>query len=525
MDDKAVTGVCLVKEGGGAGTWARVDEYGQPMSLPGNYFDYHPVYAGMVRTTVAGQEMVKIPAFFVKRFAAHSGPFSGQPCWVISPGPREGFHLHPAFKNTAGDLDCFYLGSYLATDNGDGSYGSRPAKSPVVNISHSNMKTRFEAMNTGGATGFHMMRFYEWAVLEWLFLVEFCTPDAQSIWSTGLDTPITNPVDDPASPVWRNLWRLWGITAQRLDGLARQDNTLRLQLEANDGSGAVVTTDYVPVTYASVGSKLVYPVSMHTGRGDRYDFGDVFFPDTFSAAVADATFPDAYMGLSASANFGPFVGRGTASPPYDAGMFTMNISNSITALYATVSSRLAKYGEPVTFAEPAAAPKANLVMDRPTNTATLFRPGNVLRAPNPVGALRIDIPPHTGAQTTMMLIHLEILGNVGYATAILYIPCQQSLTVWPGENLLGVRVGSPYEYYSIRTAKTPEGRACLILGEVTDEPQEELEDITDPFVYFNIREITLIDPEASYLDPDNWRLSLITDDSDLTYADDDINLM
>jgi hypothetical protein len=169
LDDKLVTGVCLVKEGGGAGTWARVDEYGQPMTLPGNYFFSHPTYTGMERVTVSNQEMVKIPAFFVKNLIPNYGPYGGRPCWIISPTPRDGFRLHPAFKNTEGDLSSIYIGAYLATNNGGNVYGSLPGKPPAVSVNITNFKARINALNTGNVSGFHMMRFYEWAALQCCF--------------------------------------------------------------------------------------------------------------------------------------------------------------------------------------------------------------------------------------------------------------------------------------------------------------------------------------------------------------------
>jgi hypothetical protein len=520
MNDKAVTGVCLVKEGGGGGTWARVDEFGQPMALPGNYFDYHPVYAGMERVTIADQEMVRIPAFFVTNPKPASGPYAGRPCWVVSPTPREGFRLHPAFKNTAGDLDCVYIGAYLASDIGNSTLGSRPGKAPKYSLTQAVIDEQISALNTGGAAGFHMIRLYEWAALQWLILIELCTGNIQGAWALGKASTATK-ADDLSCAPWRNLWGLWGGAAgHKLTGLQKQDSTHRLQMEANDGSGDMVTTDFVPVSHSSLGSVGQCPLSIHSGQGDLYNFDDVFFPDTFTPNPEDATFPSRYVGRSSTSLFGAYVGHGSDTLP---SIFGLNIGNGIATAYTSVGSRIAKHGSPAVYDAPAPTPKRAYV-NPDAGAATILRPGNVLRVSNPAGAIRIDIPPHTGERTTTMLIRLEVLNNSEAPFTDLSIPCRQSLTEWPGENMTGGLVGSAGRLSSIRAAKASDGRACLILGAVAPGQWAEMEDVPDPVLYVCIREVTLLDPEEAYFDAGNWGLSMITSSSGLTYADDEITL-
>jgi hypothetical protein len=437
--------------------------------------------------------------------------------------------LHPAFKNTSGDLDCVYIGAYLATDDGNNVYGSLPGKPPVLGASHVTMLPRFEALNTGGVAGFHMLRYYEWAVLQWLTLVEFCTSDIQAAWATGTTVASrTANVDDMINPVWRNLWGLWGRLAQRVMGLGKQDTTHFLQLEANDGSGEAVTTDFAPVSYTSLGGIPVPIRSMHTGRGEKYDFGDVFFPDGFTTDLADASFPDSYTGRATINDFGPAVG-GHTTAGYG-GMFMLNIGNSPTTGITYVGSRVAKYGEPVVYDAPVEAPK-DIYFNRSANVATLRNPGNVLRVANPAGAVRLDVPRHIGQQPTYMRITLEaevcLEGEVTSMT--MTFPCMQDAATWPcpeDVRLIGGRSGYVHQLTEIRTATDSDGIRCIIFGDGADELWEtDEEPILAPFLYIRIQEVTLLDPEDAYLDPANWTLSMTANDTSLEYSDSSIYVM
>jgi hypothetical protein len=440
--------------------------------------------------TVENQEMIKIPAFFVKHFTPNAGPYAGRPCWAISPAPRDGFHLHPALKNTAGDLDCVYVGAYLATEVTTGVYGSQPAKLPASGITHANFVSGIEALNTGDVAGFHMLRLYEWAALQWLFLAEFCTANTQTIWAPGAGTDMLQVnVDNPVNFVWRNLWGLWGYISQRVAGLSKQSSTHFILLEANDGSGDTVTTSFLSTTYVELGSKSGFPLSMYAGQGGRYDFSDIFFPNTFAETAEAATFPDSYKGRASTSDFGPQVGGGLND---DSGLFSLNLSALRTSATAGAGSRIAKYGEPKTYEAPAKAPDIDAYINRAAEVATITRPGNAIHAENPAGVLKIDLPQHTGEQVTTMVITLETVSDTGALT--LKIPCRQSLTVWPGANLTGGCVGDASAYDSVY-AITENNRHSLIVGP-----------ISGGFLYACIREVTIVNPEASYLDGEAWRL-------------------
>jgi hypothetical protein len=155
---------------------------------------------------------------------------------------------------------------------------------------------------------------------------------------------------------------------------------------------------------------------------------------------------------------------------------------------------------------------------------TLKNPGNILRLTAPAGALKIDMPRHTGAQSTLIILTLELAWATeeGTGFAELRIICRQSLTDWPGGDMTGSHSGYYYAFDTVRAATTSDGGRCLVVGDTVAEFTGETD--PTPFVFARIREAVLWDPEDAYLDVSNWVLSMITDDTGLTYSNDDIYL-
>lgn len=120
-------------------TWTRIDEYGNTISLSTSDFDSHLIWGQMKRcllsadgvatfgenaredgldlTGASGRVMVRIPKFYVKS----SNPSTNVYRWWISPLPRNGFVIHPAFVQRGGvEREQIYVGAYQADFQYDG---------------------------------------------------------------------------------------------------------------------------------------------------------------------------------------------------------------------------------------------------------------------------------------------------------------------------------------------------------------------------------------------------------------------
>jgi len=105
----------------------RIDEYSNEMILNRAAFDYHSIWANMMRCNLAddgtvnayygdtafkldgsnGQVMVEIPKFYYKSY--HSGTIYR---WWISPIAKEGFAVHPAFISDGVEYDHIYISAF-----------------------------------------------------------------------------------------------------------------------------------------------------------------------------------------------------------------------------------------------------------------------------------------------------------------------------------------------------------------------------------------------------------------------------
>ena len=132
--------------------------------------------------TLDGEEMVRIPKFYVKVGTAPAGTDqSGKKCWWVSPTARKGYHVHPAFMHKGEELDQFYIGAYEAYSEGSNKAGSAKGKSPWVSITFDQSQAACEAHNKadGTQTGWHLQNLYERSAVALLCMLEIGSPDAQ----------------------------------------------------------------------------------------------------------------------------------------------------------------------------------------------------------------------------------------------------------------------------------------------------------------------------------------------------------
>ena len=315
-----VIGICLAEEGGGAGSWCRVDKDGLPVTPPKSYFDHHPTYKAIRRVLVDGQMMQEHTKFYYKAGEIASGPLAGKRARWISPEPLEGFKVFPSFMKDGQEIDHWYCGTYQAIDTTPTAeqaakvLGSRPGKQPFTNVDFPTMQAMAARRNTGGVTGFAMWDIYQVAEIQLLYLLEYADGDSQRAigpgWVDGQWRVVNNVaqfdakcVDDPtvALASWRGHVGLWGNVWQMVDGLKTRDSDKHIMIYKNDGSRTWVDTGIVAPERAKFGTSYAHawPVNFRHQSGEGFDLADIFYPETLSTAGEDGSggsVPDAYWG-------------------------------------------------------------------------------------------------------------------------------------------------------------------------------------------------------------------------------------
>ena len=338
-----IVGICCVEEGGGSGLWFNIDADGQPMSPTRRYFDYHPVYNALKRVLVDGQIMEQHSKFYYKAFEIASGPFAGRRGRLICPGQQDGFKPFPSFMLDGQEIDCWYCGTYQATNEGGSPVkaGSRPGKAPLVNVNFATMQSYCRNRNADGVSGFDMWDIYQAAEIQLLATIEAGTPDSQAVYGEGrVNTSSAANVDalDVATATWRGHVGLWGNVWQMCNGL---DVTTagKVRLWKNDGSKEFVETDFTCPAYD--GSNYAFMQTLKSGSGEGYDWDDIFFPATTTTNAALGTIPDGFWGRSGSAGnvlylgaYWNFAGR--------AGLFACGLGAPASDAGTSVGCRLAK---------------------------------------------------------------------------------------------------------------------------------------------------------------------------------------
>lgn len=341
-----IIGICRVATGGGAGLWFNIDEEGNPVSPNTAYFDNNPVFGGIQRMIVDNQIMGKIPQFWVKDFTPTEGMFAGKPCKLISPGQKEGFRIHPAFMHNNAQIPYYLLGCYEATDEGGNpkKLGSRPGKLPFVNVNFDTMKTYCANRNVNGVSGFMLWDVYQWSALTLLMLIELATTDAQSKLGRGnvdrsWDGTTNNAVntDSQVNHVpYRGFHALYGNVWKMLDGV-RADSNKKTEIFKNDGTRAWISTGFAMPPYTS--GLTGWPVSMRSGKGDGYNFDDVFLPEVVTGAEGSGTYADGFWGPIAN---GVCYQGGYWSYGAYCGPFCLHFNDPSSHAYFTIGGRLAK---------------------------------------------------------------------------------------------------------------------------------------------------------------------------------------
>ena len=329
-----VIGVKRISDSGGAGSWVWIDENDNTVEVETGYFDKHPTYQ-FQEVDLCGNEMVAIPKFYVKSD-------SGGRFW-ISPTPREGFHVHPAFMSRGKELSftvtnindeeiddtSIMIGKWqswidfygiidesrkmysmphwsddrieaLAQEKTGGlSDDERTALRniyPSVNASYWQNWHAADAWNDhdpDGAVnvvGFHMMNVWEWSALQWLALIEARTTDVQSVFGLGhVNGSQLDKVDgkNNMSANFHGIYGLWGNVWQWIQGVQTYYNGT-LYIWDNIGNKVWKNTKKtVPLRSGdyelwSPGETCGYWKERILTSGYNFDTSDLFIPDAGS---------------------------------------------------------------------------------------------------------------------------------------------------------------------------------------------------------------------------------------------------
>lgn len=272
-----VIGIVMVASGGGSGTWARVDENGNPKVTDAAFFGSHPVYGAIQDVIIDGQEMVRIPAFYVKAGSVSSGQYAGKRAWWVSDQPLAGYSLHPAFMDAGNPLSQFWVGKFQATPvPGESTIGSLKYAAPTVGLSLADFKDRANQRNVGGVTGFSIWNYYQLQAIQLLCVIEVCGTDSQTLLGKG-NTESSGAFNSySAQATWRGVVGLWGNVHQIVDGL--KSNASVLQIWDKQGNKTYVNTG------VSAASRTSYADVPSADSGASYDLSIGFVPSTLTSS-------------------------------------------------------------------------------------------------------------------------------------------------------------------------------------------------------------------------------------------------
>lgn len=327
-----VLGIVLTATGGGAGTWQRIDENFNGIVTTAATFANHPVYAGIVDQIIDGQNMVKVPKFYVRSGTVPQGPYLGKRYWLISDEPLTNYDTHPAFMRAGNPIDQFWVGKYQGTADGS-KLGSKAGVTPLVSIDFPTMVSRAAARNVSGVTGFQLWDYYQLSAIQLLALIEMGGADSQSLIGQGHVSGSSALATDNATvaqATWRGIVGLWGNVWQMVQGL-QTDGSSRFQIwDKNGNQGWVTTAQSAPANG--------YHVTFSVDSGASHDLTDLFVPATTNTTASNGTTGDHfYTNPNCVAYHGGDWGDGA-----NAGLFCLNVSYAASYANATIGGRLAK---------------------------------------------------------------------------------------------------------------------------------------------------------------------------------------
>jgi len=319
-----VMGMVLTQEGGGNGTWVRINENYETVPFDFN----HGTWTNMKSITTDRGAFVEIPITYVKTETITSGIYSGKKCWWIADGYAEGFHIHPVFIGSDGQPHNLQIASYIASKDNE----NLPCSADVANesdywtdIEYSDVRSTALTANSITENGYRAYNIYDHHFLARMMLTEFGTPNVQSLTINNVAWTGTNRIN------YHGIYDLFGTpnygTYCWIDGFSTIDGTY--QVMSATGSGLIIETE-IDCVNASV-----WPITCRIDKVNGIDFGDLFIASASNATENNGSFSD-YQYLNSGKAF--VVSWGTES---NQGAFCL-LDSLPTTSAPTVGWRLVK---------------------------------------------------------------------------------------------------------------------------------------------------------------------------------------
>ena len=298
------------------------------------YFNNTYPWSEIKIETIDGQTMVWIPKFYYRVHAPATGIYTNKRCLEVADSAIDGYKVHPAFMKAGAEIAGFWVGAYECSV--DASVGTKAAsvvdKSPLVSIDFPTMKTRCEARNVSGQTGWHLWNIYELSAIQMLCLIEMGSPDVQTKIGSGNSAGSAAVATGSTNAKWRGICELWGNVWHMVDGLKGSGTTIQIFDRLGNGT-------YVNTGVAALNGSHGYPKEMMDGSGTGYDFNDVFIPKSIDATASNGTYGDYYY--YATSDFVCYHGGAWDYGAYD-GLFYLALYDVSSSSRTRLGGRLAK---------------------------------------------------------------------------------------------------------------------------------------------------------------------------------------
>ena len=258
-----VMGMVLAQEGGGSGTWVRVDRDFNTVE----FNPEHGTWAGIkqVINDTYG-EFTEIPITWVKTETLIKGPYTGKNCWWIADGPEDGFHIHPAFIGRDGKPHPLQIASWIISNKDNvpfsedkGKYNNNYWTGMSYEVLHKKSWMQEDA---------RPYNIYDHHFLVRMMITEFGRTDIQNVTVDNVSWNSNNRT------VYHGMHDLFGLATDqttdiRLDGLSIQYS--KYQLLATDGSLSMVDTGIMRTN-----NDGGWIINCRIDKVNGIDFGDIF---------------------------------------------------------------------------------------------------------------------------------------------------------------------------------------------------------------------------------------------------------
>ena len=286
-----VMGMVLTQEGGGSGTWVRINENYEVIPFDRN----HGTWTGIQTITTNRGSFVEIPITYVKTELISSGTYSGKVCWWIADGYAEGFHIHPAFIGSDGQPHSLKIASYITSQDSEDLPCSEDVNNESdywTNIEYDDVRSTALTANSITENGYRAYNIYDHHFLARMMLIEFGTPNVQSLTVNNVTWTGTNRIN------YHGIYDLFGTPNYGIyywiDGISTIDGTY--QILSNTGSGLMTETDEECINAS------VWPINCKINKANNIDFGDLFIANASNATENNGSFSD-YQYLNSGKSF------------------------------------------------------------------------------------------------------------------------------------------------------------------------------------------------------------------------------